>query len=89
MTRIEYKPDTDQIIGFVPPLLGSTGLPATNGFPATSASIVKNYFDCNADNKARSVYALVAVPLTNKATPYVVAIFGTNNRFSFENVLTR
>lgn len=85
---MEFKPDNNQVIGFVSPL-SETGLPVTNMFPATSASIVKRYFDENNDKKAKSVYALVATPLNNKATPYVLVVFGTQNKFSFQNVLDR
>lgn len=60
-----------------------------NKFPATSPSIVKGYFDQNNNKKSKSVYALVAVPLSNKATPFVISIFGTDNKFTHEHVLKR
>lgn len=87
--RVEYKPDDDSVIGFSSVLVPGTGLPQLQRFPASSISTVKKYFDENEENKAKSVYALVAIPLNNLATPFVIAIFGTQNKFSYLNVLDR
>lgn len=89
LTRVEYKSDDDQVIGFVSPLNPGTGLPEIKKFPATSVSVVHNYFEQGVHDRAKSVYALVAIPLNAKATPYVLVIFGTQNKFSHQNVLDR
>lgn len=89
VSRIEYKPDTNQIIGYVPRLTKGTGLPEVNGFPATSISVVKQYVDTNSNNKSKSVYAIVAIPLSGNAPPYVLCVYGTNNRFSHVDILER
>lgn len=89
VSRVEYKPDTDQIIGYVPTLMKETGLPEVNAFPATSISIVKKYVDEHSNNKSKSVYAIVAIPLCSNASPYVLCIYGTDNKFSYMNVLER
>lgn len=89
VTRIEYKADNNQVIGYVPTLVPGTGLPKVESFPATSVSVVKNYVDLYTKNKSKSVYAIVAIPLSNKASPYVLCVFGTDNKFSYLNVLER
>lgn len=89
VSRVEYKPDNDQIIGYVPPLTKGTGLPEVNAFPATSISVVKQFVDTHSTNKSKSVYAIVAIPLCDNAPSYVLCVFGTNNKFSYLNVLER
>lgn len=89
VSRIEYKPDNNQIIGYVPPLIEGIGLPKVNAFPATTISVVKGYVDSNINNKSKSVYAIVAIPLSDNGSPYVLCIYGTNNKFSYMTVLER
>lgn len=77
-------------MGFAPPIDAETGLPKILQFPATSINAVYNYFNqFAAKHKSKNLYTLIAVPLTEKATPFVLCSFGTTNRFDFNIVLNR
>lgn len=70
INRIEYQSHDGQVCGFVLPTDKQTGMPITGSFPASSVKDVFNYFK-NAE-QAKIVYAIVAVPLNNKAAPFVL-----------------
>ncbi|KAE8749159.1 hypothetical protein FOCC_FOCC004066 [Frankliniella occidentalis] len=84
--RIQYDSKSNQIKGFVLPL-NEDGLPITGSFPATSASLIKSYYD---DGRVSSnAYLVVAQPLTPNAPSFCLALFGTDNKFSAKDVYRR
>lgn len=87
--RIEYNRQGDCLTGFSAPLNENTGLPRSDHFKATTMSSVQHYFETERDNKAKTIYALVAIPLTEKAPPYILALFGTSNSFNHNDCIKR
>ncbi|KAK3928931.1 putative UDP-N-acetylglucosamine--peptide N-acetylglucosaminyltransferase SEC [Frankliniella fusca] len=84
--RIQYDVKTNQIVGFVPSL-DTNGLPVIQSFPATSASVIKSYFEnCTVSSNA---YAIMAQPLAQNAPTFCLALWGTDNRFKSTDVLAR
>lgn len=84
--RIQYWIKTDQLVGFVLPL-NSNGLPKKNCFLASTASDIKNIFSKN--DISTYVNVIVAQPMQENAIPFCIASYGTNNKFSAENVMHR
>ncbi|KAK3911226.1 GPN-loop GTPase 1 [Frankliniella fusca] len=84
--RIQYHSSQNQIVGFTLPL-DENGVPIIGAFPATSAKQISDYFseNCNSSN----AYCIVAQPLHPAAPSFVVAMFGTNNKFVSEQVHKR
>lgn len=84
--RVEWLSKSNQCVGFVAPL-NENGLPHKDYFPATSMHTVSEYFKKNP--KAGYLYAIVATPLTTKAAPFVLGLFGSDNKFTHEEVAKR
>lgn len=85
--KMEYDSNTDEIIGLVKPINGSTGLPMTHSFPATSPATLQSYsekFDI-----AQYVNVVLITPLCADAKSFVLLAYGTNNNFDGEEVQKR
>ncbi|KAE8739775.1 hypothetical protein FOCC_FOCC014722 [Frankliniella occidentalis] len=83
VNRVQYDSKTNQIVGFVPALL-ENGLPAVKSFPATSASVIKGYFEGN--KVSSNAYVMMAQPLAEKAGAFCLGLFGSDNKFSAVDV---
>lgn len=86
VAKVEYDPQTNQMIGIVLPISQTTGFPIPFTFLAGSADEIKTNMD-----KAMSslVYVVMAQPLKKGAHPFILQIFGTDNKFKSEHVLKR
>lgn len=84
--RIQYDPKTNQISGFVPNL-DENGCPNIRSFPATSAQLIKQYFESGI--VSNNAYVIMLQPLANKAAAFCLALWGTDNRFEFTSVSLR
>lgn len=87
VAKIEFDPQSNQMIGLVLPINSTTGLPMPFSFLARSANEIKY----NIDKKAKSslVYIVMAQPLIPKAPPFLLQMFGTDNKFKTQDVLFR
>ena len=84
--RIQYDSKNNQIVGFALPL-DKNGVPIPFSFPATSAAKISEYFDtCQVSSDA---YCIMAQPLGINAPSFCLALFGTNNKFSANDVSKR
>lgn len=83
--KIEYDQISNKIVGFVLPF--DNGVANINAFLATSASAIGKYFQNN--EKANYAYVIMAKPLEDKSPAFCLNIFGTNNKFNFEDVINR
>ncbi|KAE8749140.1 hypothetical protein FOCC_FOCC004046 [Frankliniella occidentalis] len=81
--RVQYHPASNQILGFSLPL-DDNGLPVVGSFPATSANTISNYFKDNTISK--NAYCVVAQPFVATAPSFIVAVYGTNNKFQAKDV---
>lgn len=84
--RVLYHPATNQVVGFVPKL-DENGVPVLSSFPATSSSVMANYFQQN--ELSNYAYVIMAQPLSSKAPPFCLCVFGTNNKFTHAQVAQR
>lgn len=84
--RTQYDERTNTLTGLVAPL-DHTGLPKQNYFDASDAqAMAKKLRDCPI---ASTAYVQLAVPLALNAAPYVLMFMGTNNGFTYRDVLKR
>lgn len=83
--KIEYDTNSNKLVGFVMPLID--GCPKTDTFMATSAREIINHFETGI--KSDYAYAIMAQPLSPSAPSFCLSIFGTDNRFTYEDVLKR
>lgn len=84
--RIRYNPISNQMVGFVRHI-SKTGFPIQNQYQVNSVKDIKHAFQNEAI--AQNAYVFMAQPLVNGAPAFCLAIFGSNNKFSAEDVLTR
>jgi len=82
---IEYEPKSNKVIGFVLPL--ENGCPLYDSFPAISAKTITDYFHTGI--RANYAYVIMIQSLDDKAPPFCVAIYGTDNRFTNEDAMSR
>lgn len=86
VSKVEYDPKTNQMVGLVLPICGKTGIPIPFTYLARSGVEIKT----NAEKpKASLVYVVMAQPLRMVAHPFILQIFGTDNKFKSEHVLKR
>lgn len=83
--KIRYDKQTNCLIGFVAPS-SKNGLPRPFYFKASS-SLHKSYFDNHA--KASFVNILLAQPLSARAAPFCLTVYGSNNCFTSVDVKNR
>uniref|UniRef100_A0A1B0CXZ1 Uncharacterized protein n=1 Tax=Lutzomyia longipalpis TaxID=7200 RepID=A0A1B0CXZ1_LUTLO len=86
--RIEYDSRTDTLIGFSSPLDPDTGFPIPYSFPATTFKDIIKALDNN--HAAKYVNVLMARSTDKVKSPaFCLAVYGTDNSFSAEQVLQR
>ena len=84
--RVEYDPQTNRCVGFVLPV-DDNGIPKTNAFIAnTFEEIEKMFTDYSI---AKYAYLYTATPLKEGVPSFTLACIGTDNKFTFEQVLKR
>lgn len=84
--RIQYDSKRDQIVGFVPALT-EHGTPQKNAYPATSVDLIKKYF--SERSIASNAYCFMAQPLADKAVPFCLSLFSSDNKFTYLDVTRR
>lgn len=81
--KIEFDSSSNKLIGFVLPLVD--GCPKPDTFMATSAQKIMNHFETSI--KSDYAYVIMAQPLLPSAPSFCLSIFGTDNRFTYEDVM--
>lgn len=84
--KVVYDKINDQLVGLVLPFEKESGMPIQFSFKAETAEKMKEYLDLP---KAGLVYAIVAQPLIRHATPFILQLFGTDNKFEANDVINR
>lgn len=84
--RTRYDIERDQIVGLCPKL-NENGMPQINSFGATSPDVIQEYLKNH--DKSSIVYVILATPIAQKTLSFNLLSFGTNNKFTIEEVLLR
>lgn len=84
LKRIQYDPKSNQMIGFLLPLCKKTGFPLTGKYPVNSVTDIENAF--RNEVISNNAYVFMAQPLTDKAPAFCLAIFGSDNKFTYQDV---
>lgn len=86
LKKIVYDSRSDQMIGLVLPINKKNGMLQTMTFRAESAERMKEYLG---RPLSTLVYIVVAQPLKEKTPPFILQIFGTDNKFNANDVSKR
>lgn len=84
--KVEYDPRTNQLVGLLLPLDSKTGMPIPFTFLARSKEEIENLMK---KPLSSLLYVVMAQPLANNIPPFILLIFGTDNRFTTKDVLQR
>lgn len=86
VTKIQLDSHTNQLVGLVLPFNSKTGIPIPFTYLATSAEEIKKLVD---NEKSTHVYLVLAQSIVEGVPPFILQMFGTNNKFTAENVVNR
>lgn len=76
--KLEYDPSSNQLVGNVLPLDPTTGMPVSFSFLARSAEEIQKH---SKGTLSTLVYMVLALPLMPNVPPFVLQVYGTNNKF--------
>lgn len=84
--KVEYDPTSEQLVGNVLPLNSRTGIPESSIFLTRSAEEIRQ----NAQAPLSTlVYMVLALPLMPNVPPFVLQIYGTDNKFTSNDIKHR
>lgn len=86
ITKICYDSTTNQMVGLVLPVNSETGMPIPFSYTPKSLKDIEAYSKLE---KSTLVYIVMAQPLKIDAPPFILQIFGVNNKFTTHNVKCR
>lgn len=84
--KVSYDVYSNQLVGLVLPINASNGMPKMFSFEAKSAEDIEKYLKLP---QSSYVYIIAAQPLKMGASPFILQIFGTNNKLKTPDVLNR
>lgn len=87
ISKVEYDPKTNQMVGFVLPLDSVTGMPIVTSFPANTASDIINAF--RSSETSTLVNVIIAHPIQDGAPTFCLCLYGTSYKFTTADVLKR
>lgn len=86
VSKIEFDSQTNQMVGIVLPMNSSTGMPIAFTYLAQNAEQIQSNMQ---KSKSSSVYIVMAQPLALNVPPFIIQLFGTDNKFKSQQVLMR
>lgn len=84
--KVTYDPSTNQIIGLLLPTDKNIGCPKPLSFSAEDAETIKSHL---LTERSTTVNLVMAQPLDEEVQPFILQVFGSNNRFDLKNVIRR
>lgn len=85
--RVEYDSSTNQMIGFVQPISQQTGMPIPFSYKARNAAEMFQHFASGTD-QSHFVNVVMAQPVA-KVAPFCLLVFGSNGKYTTEDVAKR
>lgn len=84
--KYSYDSSTNQIIGLVLPLDSKTGMPIPFTFTPQSVDEMEDFIK---KPKSTLVYFVLAQPIKENVPPFILQIYGIDNKFKSADVLQR
>lgn len=85
-SKVTFDPKTNQLVGVVLPVDEKTGYPISFTYIATNAETIKKHL---MQEKSSILYLVMAQPLDENIPPFVLQMYGTNNKFDTHDVIRR
>lgn len=84
--KVIYDVHSNQLVGLVLPINSTSGIPKMFNFEANTSEDIETYLKLP---KSTLVYIMVAQPLIRGVAPFILQVFGTDNKFKTSDVLNR
>lgn len=84
--KIVFDPHSNLLIGLVLPINAKSGMPITFSYKAESAEMIKKHIE---QPQSSLVCIVAAQPLQKDVAPFILMIYGTDNKFKSIDVLKR
>lgn len=84
--RPVYDVNSNKLVGINLPINELTGMPITTSYVARTLSDMANHLK---NPLSSLVYIVMAQPVKAKCPPFVLMLYGTDNKFKTTNVLDR
>ncbi|KAK4879124.1 hypothetical protein RN001_007270 [Aquatica leii] len=84
---IQYEPKINEMVGFVSPLNPETGFPERGRFIVNTLTDIERAF--NEENVSKNAYVFMGQALHDRAPSFCICVYGSDNKFSAEDVLNR
>lgn len=86
LKKVVYDSESDQMVGLVLPISKENGMPQTLNFVAETAEKMEEHLK---EPLSTLVYIVVAQPLKENTPPFILQIYGTDNKFDKDDVAKR
>lgn len=86
VSQVSYDKSTNQLIGLVLPL-DKNGMPVSFSFTPNSVDQINDQM--KRYERSTLVYLILAQPMKENASPFILLVYGTNNKFKSYDVLQR
>lgn len=84
--KVTFDSLSNQLIGLVLPM-NQTGMPISFSFTPQTLDEIENQIQNN--EKSTLVYMVIALPIMDNTAPFILQVFGTDNRFKAQDVFSR
>lgn len=84
--KVVYDQTLDQLVGIVLPFDQHTGIPIRYEFTARDEEEIRHFMK---HDKSTLVYIVMAIPMKQGIAPFILQMFGTNNKFKTIDVIRR
>lgn len=84
--KTQYDPTHDELVGMTLEMDDITGCPKKFPSTASDAEEIRKFMKYD---KSKLVYIVIAVPLNEGIPPFILQLFGTNNKFNTTSVVRR
>lgn len=84
--KVAYDMHSNKLVGINLPINELTGMPMTSSYFARTLPEITKHMK---NSLSSLVYIIMAQPIKLKCPPFVLCLFGTDNRFTTQNVLYR
>lgn len=86
ISKINYDPTLDQLIGIVLRIDEHTGCPRMYETTTRDYDEITKFMEYA---KSTLVYVVMAIPLKQNVPPFILQMYGTDNKFKAAHVITR
>ena len=84
--KIQYDPTHDELVGMTLEIDEKTGCPKKFASTANDEEEIRKFMKYE---KSKLVYLVIAVPLNEEIPPFILQLYGTNNKFDTTSVVRR